>query len=534
MAMADTSIEIQTRSREDSNDVEEGRLRQESDSKTCDSAKQQGRVEQREDGNDEDQEAAANAMDIILGIPPYASPLPPFTYIVETLAIAFQSSILSLFALGYLNAVYEVPKLWFSMQGNEAYPEDPSTTTFLAGNLIWIGIGSLTGLLVGILKAFIFKFDDYNGFIDELVALESDPKEAVKVSLTCLVSLFGGASVGPESGLGSASGGLSALWARVVNKLCRWAEGGSSTDGEARKEEEERRTKLIILCGMVAAFSTILPTPASAILLCVELPGFETLSSKHGLPYLKTISQATVSGTISFLVFDYFFNSTYLSSQAPLPGFLHEYTNADIYIAMGFGVMGAALALSYFVIGGLVKGIVEKVKKALDDKFGKNCRIVTLGIIGGTIFGTMGYIFPLTLGDGSYQLGTVIRNGESISTSVLISSAFVKMLTFWVSKECGFVGGLFYPLLIISSMTGRVFVNEFDAPWAISMACSLVALAAAFTPMPFAMMMLAISAFNLSSRGGIPTLVCVVVAHMLFVGIGFPQKLMSMKKKKDA
>ena len=475
------------------------------------------------------------AMETLLG-QPYASPTPPFTYLVETILIIIQSAALSLFSLGYLNVVFEVPKLWLSMQGNDAYPDDPATTTFLAGNPAWIGIGALTGVLVGILKGYIFKFDDYNGFVNDLLTLESDPIESVKVATTCLVSLMGGASVGPESGLGSACGGMSKVWAVVVNKACRYVENksqprdksearnGTGGDSTSQDDVESRRTKLIILAGMVAAFSTILPTPASAILLCLELPGFEALTRQHGLPYVRTVSQLKIAGTVSFLVFDYFYDNTYLPTQTLLPGFLHLYSTTDVFVGMFFGVMGAALALVYFITAGITKGLTGKAKIYLDEKIGKEKRILILATVGGLLYGVLGYIFPLTVGDGSYQIGTVIVKGGNISASVLIASLFVKMLTYWISNETGFVGGLLYPLLLMGSLLGRVFVNEVGWSWGSCMAPSLVAVVSAFVPVPFGMMVLSISVFNLSSRGGISTLLCVVTAHLLFVGIGIPHK----------
>ena len=60
---------------------------------------------------------------------PYASPLPPFVFWVECTCIAIQSILLSFFSLGYLNVVYEVPKIWMSIGNDEnnIYPTDPST-----------------------------------------------------------------------------------------------------------------------------------------------------------------------------------------------------------------------------------------------------------------------------------------------------------------------------------------------------------------------------------------------------------------------
>lgn len=293
------------------------------------------------------------------------------------------------------------------------------------------------------------------------------------------------------------------------------------------------RSKLIVLSGMTAAFSTILPTPATAILLCIELPGFETLSKKHGLLYMKTIAQLTISGTLSYWIFDRWYGNTYLPSVPNIPGYIPKFESYDTPLAAGIGLMGSILALSYLLIAGIVKACTSKAKAFLDEKLNSKIRIVIISTIGGTLFGTLGYIFPLTLGDGSYQLGTIFGTaGSNISTSVLIASSFAKMLTYWISEETGMVGGLFYPMLLIGSMCGRVIVNEFGTSWATTLACSLVALPAAICPGPLTLMILGISTFNLSSRGGIPVLVCTVTAHVLFVGLGIPQKLMSKAPKK--
>ncbi len=56
---------------------------------------------------------------------------------------------------------------------------------------------------------------------------------------------------------------------------------------------------------------------------------------------------------------------------------------------------------------------------------------------------------------------------------------------------------------------------------------------AAFIPMPIASLLMAIGIFNLNSRGSIPVLLTAVTAHILFVGIGVPQKLLSLGKKKQ-
>merc|ERR1719420_2076211 len=144
--------------------------------------------------------------------------------------------------------------------------------------------------------------------MEDLISLGegTNPVDAAKVTITCLVGLCGNASMGPESGLGAACAGLSVVYARLVNALCAKLEGkapeevaeGASVPeggGETRDLAEKGRSKLMVLCGLVSCFASILPTPISAILLCIELPGFETLSSQHGLEYTKTMVQSTLA-----------------------------------------------------------------------------------------------------------------------------------------------------------------------------------------------------------------------------------------------
>eukprot|EP00956_Cyclotella_meneghiniana_P001513 scaffold1712_cov84-Cyclotella_meneghiniana.AAC.4 len=57
---------------------------------------------------DVNKEEDPTMMDELMGAP-YASPLPPFSFWIETACIAVQSIVLSFFSLGYLNVVYEVP-----------------------------------------------------------------------------------------------------------------------------------------------------------------------------------------------------------------------------------------------------------------------------------------------------------------------------------------------------------------------------------------------------------------------------------------
>ena len=87
-------------------------------------------------------------------------------------------------------------------------------------------------------------------------------------------------------------------------------------------------------------------------------------------------------------------------------------------------------------------------------------------------------------------------------------------------------------MLFIGTAIGRVVANTTGVPIVVALACGLVSMPAAFTPIPLGLVFLSMSTYNLAARGVIPVTVCVCLAHLLFVGIGVPQKLMSGKAKK--
>lgn len=96
-------------------------------------------------------------------------------------------------------------------------------------------------------------------------------------------------------------------------------------------------------------------------------------------------------------------------------------------------------------------------------------------------------------------------------------------------------GGLFFPMLLMSTMMGRIFVNETSVQAGPALACSLVALPAALVPAPIFMVVLAVVCFFYVPQVGMSTLACVIVSYVLFLGIGIPQTLMKMgeaRKKK--
>ena len=129
----------------------------------------------------------------------------------------------------------------------------------------------------------------------------------------------------------------------------------------------------------------------------------------------------------------------------------------------------------------------------------------------------MGYILPLTPGDGGFQMNAVMTSGSigtEIPSSILVVSSYAKMFCYWISVETGFVGGIFHPLLMISLLFGRMILNQLDISEILGTAISFILLAAAFCPIPYSMFLLDLSLFNLKSSDQVSVFLAIVVAHL--------------------
>ena len=473
--------------------------------------------------SDHDQRKPAEVLLGILG-PAYASPsCPTAVFYLETIGIILLAALTAVCSLAYNNIFYITSSKWMTNDVEKL-------GVFFGGEPYWIAIGAGTGIVVGVLKAYVFKFDTYSGFIELVQDLDADIKEAISMAVVGLVSLIGGASLGPESGLAGVGGLLGKLSVKPINAVCRRALGNAVADDHVITETETKRSKLLVLSAIVSAFATMLPTPASSVMFCIELMGARRFVEQGFVSkYTGTIVQLGLAGTVSNLVYTAVEGYTLIKVAPEIPGYNHTtliWKNTGVAILFGLATP-FVLAIPYFAFAGIGKFMRVKLKAKFDAKFGDKVRIVLMATIGGTIFGIVGYILPLTPGDGAYQMPVVIQNGYEIDSSVLVVSAYGKMFSYWISTEFGFVGGIFHPILMISLLFGRMVINVTNMSELLGSALSFIMLAAALTPLPFSMFLLDVALFNLKASDQVSVFLAIVIVHLMTTGIGFPQKFLS-------
>ena len=186
----------------------------------------------------------------------------------------------------------------------------------------------------------------------------------------------------------------------------------------------------------------------------------------------------------------------------------------DWAIGILFGFAGALLAAIYFAFGRLIKTIrIFLSRKTQCIPF--SARIIGRCVIGGLLYGTLNYIFPLNVSSGNYQLGVVAlaaQSPETIDSLLLMSSVAIRLLSYWIVCEAGFVGGMFFPLFLVGEMTGASIIRWTGVSPALALSCMLTTFLAAFVPGPITAIILPFYIFNVGQGFLFPIFVAVAVA----------------------
>src|SRR5215471_1463917 len=150
--------------------------------------------------------------------------------------------VLAFAALAFLGLLKGGVKVWFTL------PKDPG---WFDGKLWWVAVTAGTGVLVGVLRRVFRLPAKLPGTVAELKAQRVEPSTAPGAVVVSLVSLVGGASLGPEDALGKMGGGLG-TWLSERRKL---SENVQATNA---------------LSGMAAAYGGLLTSPILATVLVGE------------------------------------------------------------------------------------------------------------------------------------------------------------------------------------------------------------------------------------------------------------------------
>src|SRR5215831_7657670 len=302
--------------------------------------------------------------------------------------------VLAFAALAFLGLLKHGTKLWFKL------PKDPG---WLDGSLWWVAVTAGAGVLVGVLRRVLRVPAKLPGTFKEIKEQRVEPATAPAAVVVSLVSLAGGASLGPEDALGKMGGGLG-TWVSERQEL----------------SEDVRATNT--LSGMSAAYGGLLASPVLATILVLEV------ARQKAQRFADTLVASLLSSSVAFAIYFAIAGSTFVGIFAT-PAY--EYKDWQLLAAVPLGLAAGVLALILVILSAVTKKLTAPLARWT----------IIRPAIGGALFGLVAVMLPLTLFTGTDQLPVVIRDGAILGAGVLIAVVFAKMLTFALCEATGFIGG---------------------------------------------------------------------------------------------
>ncbi len=382
--------------------------------------------------------------------------------------------VLAFVALAFLGLVKGGTNLWFTLPKNPGWWD---------GSLRWVAVTAGAGVLVGVLRRFFRLPLKMAGTVQELKDQRVEPSTVLKAAAVSLVSLAGGASLGPEEALGLLGGGLG-TWISERRKL----------------EAEMRATNT--LSAMAAAYGGMLSSPLLGTILVLEL------ARPKAMRFMDALVACLLSSTAAFAVYFPIAGSTFVGIYT-LPSF--KYADWQLLAAVPLGLVAGALAL----ITAVAIGLFSKLAARLGN------RTILRATIGGVAFGLVAVALPLTLFTGTSQLTTVIHDGVALGAGLLIAVVVAKILVFALCEATGFIGGPFLVMLFIggtAGVTAHVLIP--GLPEGLAFAAMFAALPGALVAAPFSLILLAALTTQIGTLQIAPVAIAVLTAYLAVSGSG--------------
>ena len=396
--------------------------------------------------------------------------------------------VLAFAALAFLGLVKDGTKLWFTL---------PTNPGWLDGSVWWVAVTAGAGVLVGVLRRFFRVPLKLPGTVKELKDQRVEPSSVPGALAVSLVSLAGGASLGPEDALGKMGGGLG-TWVSERQQL----------------SADVRQTNT--LSGMSGAYGGLLSSPILATILVLEIARLKAAR------VADTLVAGLLASSVAFAVYFPIAGSTFVGLYA-LPSY--KYEDWQLLAAIPLGLVAGLLAL----ITAAAIGVMAKLTAPLAE------RTILRSTVGGIAFGLVGVALPLTLFTGTDQLTTVIHDGAALGAGLLIAVVFAKILVFALCEATGFVGGPFLVMLFIggtAGVTAHVLIP--GLPEGLAFTAMFAALPGSLVAAPFSLILLGALTTQIGTLQIAPVAIAVITAYLAVSGSGLLMALANRGRKPAA
>jgi H+/Cl- antiporter ClcA len=355
---------------------------------------------------------------------------------------------------------------------------------WFGGHWWWVAIGAAAGVAVGLVRRLTRLPWKTPGLLDDLQTELVDIKLVPGIAAVSLVSLIGGASLGPEKALGSMGGGAGSWIA-------------------ARRGLTTEDAQVNTLAGFAGAYGGLLSATVIVVMLIMEVarPG--------GHKFAKALAAQIVSSSVSFGIYFAIAGAVFLDFYR-----VPHYKFEDWQLLAGIP-LGLFAAVVVTLLIGFILGAARLFARLKVPDIAKS-------VLGGVIFGVVGVVLPLTMFNGADQLKTELSQAGTLGLGLLAAALIAKMLTFGVSLGSGFVGGPIFPSLFIGGTAG-VLVHQVipGVPLGLAFTCLVAAIPGALVAAPFAMVLMAAFLTQVGALQTAPILIAVVTAFLTMEGLKY-------------
>lgn len=360
------------------------------------------------------------------------------------------------------------------------WPGGPATTWFATPPLSAVVVLVLA-LAVGLARRATGITPPDPNFLDELVAGRSEPRHSAQLVGIGLLSLVGGASIGPEASIATAGAGLGTA---VADRA-----GGDDT-----------LVHTLTFAGISGVFGGLLTFAFATPLIGLEL------QQDRQLGRYERLVPALIAATVSLAV-------VYPVIGAPFVG-LYDLavgtgTVWHLLAAVPLGLLGAALGLAVGVTTALVGAVAGRLRDP-----------VVRAVAGGAVLAALGLALPLTLFSGREELEIVLTEGvAALGVGFLLVTVVGKLLTFAVSMRAGFFGGALFPLLFIGAVVGALVGEAVPSlPVGLAVASVAGATTVSLLGLPLTTLVFVIVVFGLGAAAAAVPTVAIVTAYVAVQG----------------
>jgi H+/Cl- antiporter ClcA len=355
---------------------------------------------------------------------------------------------------------------------------------WFGGHWWWVAVAAAAGVAVGLVRRLTRLPWKTPGLFDDLQTEHVETKLVPGIAAVSLVSLIGGASLGPEKALGSMGGG----------------EGSWIAQRRGLKTED---AQVNTLAGFAGAYGGLFSSTLIVVMLIMEVarPG--------GHRFAKALAAQIVASSVSFGIYFAIAGAVFLDYYK-----VPHYKFEDWQLLAGIP-LGLFAAVVVTLLVGFTLGAARLFGRLKVPDIAKS-------VLGGVIFGVVGVALPLTMFSGGDQLKTVLSGAGTLGLGLLAATLIAKMLTFGVSQGSGFVGGPIFPSLFIGGTAG-VIVHQVipGVPLGLAFTCLLAAIPGSLAAAPFAMVLMAAFLTQVGALQTAPILIAVFTAFLTMEGVKY-------------